>query len=112
MSRSTNLHAFWDTGAVATLGSDAQEVAATLVSHVTTGQQVAWSGGTASSWVRETFEIAKADAYGRLPPPDANGKYELDASYRAMASRDAAVQLSKAGVRLAAVLNEAVSAPR
>jgi hypothetical protein len=109
VSGARNLHAFWDTAAVAALGRDPREVAAALISHVTTAQQAAWSGGTAANWARESFEMAKADAYGRLPPPDADGRYELDASYQAMASGDVAVQLSKAGIRLAAVLDKAIS---
>ena len=41
-----------------------------------------------------------------LPAPNARGSYRLPDAYVAMATRDAAMQMSKAGVRLAAVLNK------
>jgi hypothetical protein len=52
--------------------------------------------------------MANDDAYGRLPVPGARGSYRLTDAYVAMAVRDVASQLSKAGVRLAAVLNRAL----
>ena len=33
------------------------------------GQFQAWASGTAASWAMEAFQLSKADAYGRLPPP-------------------------------------------
>ena len=63
-------------------------------------------------WAQEAFALAKSDAYGQLPPPGSDGRYNLTTAYETMASTDAALQLSRAGVRLATVLNQALGAPR
>ena len=56
----------------------------------------------------ESFKVAKADAYGKLPEPSARGSYRLTDEYITAATDDVAQQLSKAGVRLAFVLNGAL----
>ena len=101
--RSSNLHASWDTAVLIGLARNADAVAADLVSRITPAQKTAWFDGTPASWAAEAFRLAKADAYGRLPPPAADGSYELGDGYREVVERDAALQLSRAGVRLAAV---------
>ena len=55
----------------------------------------------------EAFNIAFDDAYGE-PPPSKDTLQHLDAAYVARAEKDVALQLSNAGVRLAAVLNNAL----
>ena len=94
---SRNLHGYWDTSSVGRLGPDARTIAASLVAAVTPAQQSAWETGSTMAWAIEAFGIAKADAYGRLPPPDPSGGYGLTASYDVMAARDAALQLSQGG---------------
>ena len=49
-----------------------------------------------------------ADAYGLLPEPSSRGSYRLSDEYITTATDDVAQQLSKAGVRLAFVLNKAL----
>jgi alanine racemase len=56
----------------------------------------------------ESFKVAKDDAYGQLPEPNSKHVYRLSDDYMAMATQDAAMQLSKGGVRLAFVLNQAL----
>jgi nuclease S1 len=56
----------------------------------------------------EAFALARRDAYGLLPPPDGHDTYSLPPSYTEQAERDVALQLSRAGVRLAVVLNRAL----
>jgi hypothetical protein len=58
----------------------------------------------------EAFAIARSDAYGLLPPPGDEGAYALPPAYAEQAGRDVALQLSRAGVRLAMVLNHALAA--
>jgi hypothetical protein len=53
----------------------------------------------------ETFGLARGDAYGMLPQPDDQARYSLPPAYADEAVRSVALQLSRAGVRLAAVLN-------
>jgi len=103
-----NLHHFWDTEFVQQLGTDPTQVAQGLVTKITTTQQKTWSTGTPAEWAQESFTLAKTVAYGMLPTPNAKGSYRLPASYIKAADRDAAIQLSKAGVRLAFVLNQAL----
>ena len=109
---SRNLHAFWDTAAVRRLGPDALTVSAGLVAGITSAQQAAWSVGPLASWALEAFQLSKADASGKLPTADAAGKYELTEAYDEMAARDAALQLSRAGPRLAWLLDSALGSDR
>jgi hypothetical protein len=106
--RPGNLHHFWDTEFVVRLGTDPREVAATIIGGITDTQWQAWSAGNAPNWAMEAFELARRDAYGRLPQPGANGVYALDANYIDAAIEDVRMQLSRAGVRLALVLNKAL----
>jgi hypothetical protein len=106
---SGNLHAFWDTTVVERLGRDANVVATDLAAKITPDDRTRWAHGTPVEWARESFEVGKTDAYGQLPPASPDGVYGLTDAYEANATKDAALQLSKAGVRLAAMLNAALS---
>lgn len=55
-----------------------------------------------------TYTVSKQIAYGALPAPGADGKYALPPAYEAKARTAVADQLTKAGVRLAALLNRAL----
>jgi hypothetical protein len=103
-----NLHHYWDDEFVARLGGDETAVSDQLIAGITDAQRVQWSAGNAADWALETFGIAKQHTYGLLPPPDSPNHYELSAAYVADATRVTREQLSKAGVRLAAVLNRAL----
>jgi len=102
------LHHYWDTEFVLMLGPGPREIAGELVGQVSLLDVQAWSRGTPSDWAWEAFRMGKEDAYGQLPQPNARGSYPLPASYVAIARRDVSLQLRKAGVRLAAVLNRAL----
>jgi S1/P1 Nuclease len=105
-----NLHAYWDTGVVEPLGSSAQDIAAKLDGEITPAQAKAWSRGDARSWAMESFQVARSGAYKLPAKPTCNehGSIALSAAYLAMARRDAAVQLEKAGIRMAFLLNRAL----
>jgi hypothetical protein len=103
-----NLHHFWDTAFVGRLGPDPRTIASDLTGHISESELRAWSQGGAADWALEAFRMAKDDAYGRLPEPTARGRFRLSANYIAMATWDVATQLSRAGVRLAFVLNTAL----
>jgi hypothetical protein len=69
--------------------------------------------GTLGS-VRGAFrhrDLAKNDAYGQLPPAGAHGNFLLSNDYVTTATNDVALQLSKAGVRLATILNRVLRKP-
>ena len=106
--RPGNLHHFWDVEFVERLGTDPREVAGALVAGISDEQRRAWSQGSAADWTMESFAIARKDAYGLQPVPSARGVYVLDPGYVEVAVKDVRMQLARAGVRLAAVLNKAL----
>jgi hypothetical protein len=103
-----NLHSYWDTPFVVSLGDDAKTVASDLVGHITKTQAAEWQKGSPADWATEAFYIAKSDAYGQLPEPSSRRSYRLSVDYVTTATDDVTKQLSKAGVRLAFVLNNAL----
>jgi hypothetical protein len=105
---SGKLHAFWDTQFVTRQAPDEAALAGQLIANITDAQRAQWSSGTAADWAAESFNIAKAHSYGLLPPPTSANQYDLPASYVTDATAVVAEQLSKAGVRLAFVLNNAL----
>jgi hypothetical protein len=102
------LHHYWDTEFVEQLGPNPQPIAALLITRISAADATRWAQGNPADWAMESFNVAKADAYGRLPAPGARGRYRLTDAYVAVADRDVAMQLSKAGVRLAVMLNRAI----
>jgi len=110
--RDTNLHAYWDTGVVETLGGSADAIASTLKAQITPSLARTWSAGGPRAWVMESFQLATKDAYSLPSRPTCSdhGSVALSAAYQAEARRDAAVQIQKAGVRMAALLNRALGA--
>ncbi len=103
-----NLHHDWDTEFVARLGPDSGDAADRLIARITEGERIRWSRGTPVDWALESFSVAKLNVYGPLPPPDGAGRYALSDTYVADAVAITADQLSKAGVRLAFILNQAL----
>jgi hypothetical protein len=106
----TNLHAYWDVGAVEALGNSASAIAAELDARITPGELRAWSQGGPKDWAMESFELGRKDVYSLASRPECNdhGAVTLTTEYEAAASKDAALQLEKAGVRMATVLNRAL----
>ncbi len=100
-----NLHGYWDTQFVRRLGPDPASTAAALAARITPAQVARWSQGTPTDWAQESYRLARGSVYATLPEADADGVRHLPASYVARSSVLAATQLSKAGVRLAALLN-------
>lgn len=102
-----NLHAYWDSTVVRALGGSADEIAAKLDAQITPAEVNAWSHGDARTWALEGFQLARRDAYALPDRPtcEEHRSVALSSAYEAAAERDAAVQLERAGVRLAWVLN-------
>jgi S1/P1 Nuclease len=105
---SGKLHGFWDTQFVTRQAPSKEALANQLIAQITDAQRAQWSAGTAADWANESFAIAKAHSYGLLPAPTSPSHYTLPATYVADATTVVAEQLSKAGVRLAFVLNNAL----
>ncbi len=112
-SKSLNLHHYWDTDLVLQLGKDQKAVADQLNNQISPQDAATWSTGTPKDWAMESFDRAKTIAYdlsGESNRTDKNGKTVpyLDATYDNRALPVVREQLSKGGVRLAAVLNDAL----
>jgi hypothetical protein len=106
---SRNLHAYWDTAVVEALGNSAPDIATRLARSITPADAKAWSADGPRQWAMETFGVARNVAY-RLPSEPTcadHASIALSAAYQAQAQRTAAVQLEKAGIRIAAELNAA-----
>ena len=106
-----NLHQLWDVELVEH-GSDPQRVASDLIGRISDEERREWSQGTAADWAMESFEVARDHVYRQLPPAGVDRAYTLSPAYVGQETRDAARQMSKAGVRLAFVLNSALGRER
>jgi S1/P1 Nuclease len=103
------LHGYWDTQFVQGIAPSSSTVAMKLLAEITPADAASWASGTPDEWAMEAFAISQKDAYGNPPLSKATPQH-LSAAYVAQAEKDVALQLSKAGVRLAHVLNEALGA--
>ena len=110
--RTSNLHAYWDTGVLEPLGADPQAAAVALAARITPSQAKTWTQGSAADWAQESFGVAKAVAYTLNTPAGCaqdSSPATLPDAYVAAAHAAADLQLEKAGVRLAWVLNRALA---
>jgi len=101
------LHGIWDTDLVKRARGrrgDAEFVD-TLLAIITPAERSRWSTGNAASWAHEAHALAEKVAYGELP---AGVAPIIDARYERDAEQVIGLQLERAGVRLAAVLNAAL----
>jgi hypothetical protein len=111
-----NLHAFWDVGAVAALGHSAAQIAAALDAQISIDDMRSWNSGDLNAWTMESFALGQQDVYAlsrptaQLPTCQAPGAVALSAEYQAQAARDAALQLKRAAIRMAGLLNNALGA--
>lgn len=104
--RRGNLHHYWDNVFVRNLGDNAQAVSRQLIAGITPAERAAAARGTPASWAMESFAIARVEAYGELPPAGPDGVHLLDERYVREATMTVQLQLQRAGLRLAQVLNE------
>jgi hypothetical protein len=104
--RRGNLHHYWDNVFVRNLGDNAQAVSRQLIAGITPAVRAAAARGTPASWAMESFAIARVEAYGKLPPAGPDGVHLLDERYVREATMTVQLQLQRAGLRLAQVLNE------
>jgi hypothetical protein len=105
-----NLHAYWDVSVVDALGQSAAQIADQLDARLSAADIKDWTQGSPRSWAMDTFEIGRHDAYAlpSTPTCQSGGSVALSPAYQLQAEKDAATQLQKAAVRMAAVLNEAL----
>jgi S1/P1 Nuclease len=108
--QAANLHGYWDVDVVEALGRSAEQIADRLDLRPPHPQQENWAKGTARNWAMESFELGRRDVYALPSRPTCarGGSVALSREYAARAQEDAATQLLKAAIRMAAVLNQAL----
>jgi hypothetical protein len=115
-TRAGTLHHYWDTVFVERLGTHADEVAVRLTAAITARQRSAWSSGSPADWARQSFDVARTHAYADLLESEARrrdgGPLLLGERYQAGAEAAVTLQLQRAGVRLARLLNAALRVSR
>jgi hypothetical protein len=108
--REGKLHGYWDTQFVEALGSSPKDIADKLFNAITPSEKETWEEGKPDDWAKEAFALSKQDAYGN-PPLSKTRLEHLSPGYVTKAETDASLQLSRAGVRLARMLRDAVGTP-
>ena len=108
-----NLRHYWDDEFVQLLNANAsaanpEPLADQLIGEISDEEIAAWSRGTPEDWVKESYGLAKDDPYMLLPLSELSTPHPLTKDYVEKATRTVHDQLMKAGIRLAAVLNEAL----
>lgn len=107
--KATTLAHLWEVDLVARNGIDAHAVADQWIPVITDADSRAWQQGAPENWAQQGFELARDHCYKTLPPPDAKGVYHLEGAYIDDASGVVNLQLHKAGLRLAKILNKALA---
>lgn len=117
-----NLHSAWDNDFVERAftgpgfeGQTEPQIAATLAAQITAAQKQAWRKGPVTAWLQDSYTVAVDTAYSPLPRftcGAANADttpVTLTDAYIDTAVATIPAQLKKGGVRLAAILNRALS---
>ena len=103
-----DLFTFWDRVLVDRLGMDYHDVANTLVARISDADALQWSSSAPQLWALEAHQIGLNQVYGMLGDYDNQGNSKLQDSDIDRGIQIVALQLSRAGVRLAHLLNEAL----
>ena len=104
-SQPDNLHHVWDTVIIAHIDSDVTLHADRLLRSIRPADKERWSQGSIVDWTNEAHALARSVAYARLPP----GMVKvLGDAYEQASESTIELQLKRAGVRLAKVLNDAL----
>jgi hypothetical protein len=107
-----NLHTVWDEQLVERLIAERGGEAAIVSAPITAGDRIAWAAGPVEAWMRESNALARSAVYGGIPGFSCGSRLEqpveIGAGYYAAAAPVIERQIRKAGVRLAALLNEAL----
>jgi hypothetical protein len=98
----SNLHRVWDVDVVQVQGFDPGAVAAGIERGITPQQRQSWTRGTPADWANEAHAIARDQIY---PPLQGAGEIRLPRDYAWREAPVARLQLARAGVRLAWLLN-------
>lgn len=105
-----NLHAIWDTDMIQQFVRDPSVEAHVLIKRISPRDIKVWSTSAVDDWAAQSHELALKIAYGDLPGGYACGQPDPDnlaigRKYYREAKPIIEMQLDRAGVRLAALLN-------
>jgi hypothetical protein len=105
----TNLNAVWETEIVAAMGGTPEQLVSRFMERITPAQRKEWTRGTVGAWCSESAARAATAAYDDLRgAATEDGRIVLAAEYPYDKRNIASDQLKKAGVRLAALLNQSL----
>lgn len=113
---SMNLHAIWDVHLVRRLIADKGGEDSIVSPPISDADRKAWERGSIADWVEESNRVAMTLVYRALPVELSCARkthrdaLAIDQAYYAQAAPVIEMQIRKAGVRLARVLNEAFAA--
>lgn len=106
-TKAIKLHAVWDMNLVEKTLHDQQltpaEFADQLTHAITPAQIQAWSAGAPADWAWESHRLAVTEVYATIPE---TGAHLLDGAHIAKSEHLVVEQLTKAGIRLAYLLNQ------
>jgi len=97
-----NLHWVWDTGLLQHITRNPTELAKELETRITAQNVTEWDKGSILDWANEGHKLAQEVAYGDLGNED---PAPIAAAYEKQADEAIELQLERAGVRLAWMLN-------
>jgi hypothetical protein len=111
-NKKTNLHSVWDSGLIDHQGKDADTLASDLLSKLNATKTAKWTAVLdPSDWATESHGLAVSHAYAHPNGSPVLANENLGTDYYDDGIDVVNEQLSKAGVRLAAILNHALSKP-
>jgi hypothetical protein len=103
----TKLHHLWDGLIEIRTEEDPRELATELEKRITDQKRTSWLTGDEKDWAFESYTIAKTQIYpGMEPGPQDYTDNPLPSDYYSKMRPIVDIQLEKAGIRLAYVLNE------
>jgi mono/diheme cytochrome c family protein len=103
-----DLFHYWDSAYVHALGTDPKSVAQKLIAQSSDADVRQWSSGGPQLWALEAHQLGVDRAYG-ISGVDDNGRLALPDSDVDKGVATVALQLDRAGVRLAYILNDALA---
>ena len=98
----SNLHRVWDEDMVAALGPDPGAVAGGIEAGLASQDKAKMAAGTPADWANESFSVAAKEIYARIP---SHGPVRLPRDYARRENAVVRLQLARAGIRLATLLN-------
>ena len=98
-----NLHSLWDSALIGALGEERETIASRLAQSASAEQKREWQKGDLPAWTWESHLIAVRMVYGALP---SGNPRQLSEAYVGQATQVMQEQLTKAGIRLAHVIND------